>query len=162
MFRNHDKRKVNGKDEITFILDFGATDHNTNIINAFTTFEDLEKLMEIAVAIAGTTIKATQRGTILLTTNQAVYGWLENVLYAPEVTYNFLSVRRIQESVMTVVLSPSGVITKNKDKTIIRAKLFNNFIKVNLKIKHISLAYSSHNTNNYTLWHERLGNISKF
>lgn len=138
-------------------------------IEVFKTLSTLDKPIKISVAKKGEAISATKIGTIDVTTNLGATGVLENVLYAPEATTNLLSVRRIQQSGMTIIFGESGgVMVKKGGKTILTGKSINNLICVNFTINknmcNKTYANSIVTLNAYKLWHERLGHIeqSKF
>ena len=93
-------------------------------------------------------------------------GVLEDVLYAADIPYNLLSVRRIQEAGMTVIFKKNGGVSIEKgNMTIIKGKHQNNLITVTLKIhtpiKITANLVSERTINNYKLWHARLGHISQ-
>lgn len=88
--------------KIDFIIDSGATDHIVNEIDIFTTVTSLEEPLKISIPKRGEAIVAEKVGSIKITTNLGVTGVLEKVLYAPEVPYNLLSVRRFQEAGISV------------------------------------------------------------
>ena len=154
------ERDSSNNSDVSFILDSGASDHAINNDDLFSSFENLPAPMKIYIAKNGAYINATKRGQIKIVTDQEVEGWLNNVLYCPDLPYNLLSVRRLQEANMTVIFDKSGVEIKHKGKTIIKGKLKNNLFGINFKIKFNTMFYSATN-NNYDLWHRRLGHISK-
>lgn len=96
------------EDTIKFLLDSGATDHIINKQHYFTSFTKLNTPVEISVAKNNTSIKAHIRGRINITTNMGINGSLEDVLFTPDVPYNLLSVRRMQEAGMAILFSPNG------------------------------------------------------
>lgn len=118
------QNKSGSPDDIIFILDSGATDHIINQSTVFTTYEELENPIKITVAKEGESIFATLKGTINITTNQGFNGTIKDVLYAPEVPYNLLSVCRIQEAGMTVVFDKNGEVSIFQgSNTIIKGKI---------------------------------------
>jgi hypothetical protein len=68
---------------------------------------------------------------------------LEDVLYAPDVQHNLISVRRIQAKGMTVIFSPQGVTIKNGKQTILTGKPFNGLLAVTLQINRSMVNYGS-------------------
>ncbi|CAD7093898.1 unnamed protein product [Hermetia illucens] len=88
---------------------------------------------------------ATKRGKLNVISKIGIQGELKDVLYCPEVPYNLLSVTKMQAAGMTIIFNERSVVvqkggickTKNIDRTF-------NVTKVN-----------------YSLWHQRLGHISK-
>jgi hypothetical protein len=93
--------KSENENEIVFIVDSGATEHIINNDKFFTTLQDLREPFSIAVAKKKTWVFATKRGNIMLISNLGVNRTLEDVLYCPEVPYNLLSVKQLQEKGFT-------------------------------------------------------------
>jgi hypothetical protein len=155
--------ETNDDNQITFILDSGATDHIINNDGVFTEFHELSPPINIAVAKTNTSVIATKRGTVKVKTNRGHHGTLEDVLYCPDVPYNLLSVRRMQEKGMTTIFDAAGVTIKNGDVTILTGKPFNGLTAVKIKAckNMVNLGSQSVINNNYKIWHERLGHISK-
>ncbi|KAH0818916.1 hypothetical protein GEV33_003874 [Tenebrio molitor] len=118
MMGHHMNNTTLGREE-KFIIDSGATDHICNNLSLFESCTDLSTPVQIAVAKLGTSVTATKRGTIKVTTTQGMEGQLEDVLYAPDVQHNLISVPRIQAKGMTVIFSPQGVTIKNGKQTIL-------------------------------------------
>lgn len=148
--------------KLTFLLDSGATDHLVHQLNVFTTIEDLDVPLKITIAKKGEFITASKRGTIDVISNHGVKGVLENVLYAPEIPYNLLSVKRIQEAGMTAIFDANGeVLIKRGNKTIISGKPINNLILIIFTINNNMCNQITTDRNTYKLWHERLGHIGK-
>ena len=157
--------EINSTNKLQFILDSGATDHLVNQLEMFTTMTELEVALKINIAKNNEAINATKKGTIQVTTNLGVTGILENVLYAPDLPYNLLSVCRIQEAGMCIIFSETGKAMIKKDgKTILTGKSLNNLICVNFIVnKNMcnQLSVEKNTSNTYKLWHERLGHIEK-
>lgn len=151
--------------KITFLLDSGATDHLVKRDDLFSSILELQTPMKIAIAKTGSFITATKKGTIHVTSNMGVNGILEDVFYCPEIPYNLLSVRRMQNAGMTVVFNQEGVIVNKGGKTIMKGKPLNNLIGIDFVINknRENSIVQIHNIerNNYKLWHQRLGHIGK-
>lgn len=161
---DHDRNKS------IFLLDSGATDHLVNEIDLFTSVEDLEIPLKISIAKKGESIFATKKGSIEMVTNLGLKGTLNNVLYAPEIPHNLLSVRRIQEAGMNVIFSKTGgVVIKRGNQKILNGKPMNNLICITLEINKNASKNTCHQAKldenstrkTYKLWHERLGHINK-
>uniref|UniRef100_V5GMX9 Copia protein n=1 Tax=Anoplophora glabripennis TaxID=217634 RepID=V5GMX9_ANOGL len=123
-----------------------------------------------------TSITATLRGNIQVISNLDLAGVLEDVLYAPDVPYNLLSVRGMQKVGMSVTFHENGGVTIEKGgKVIMTGKSQKcNLITTNFKMaKQVNNAYINYQINannnldnnadngNCKLWHERLGHIGK-
>lgn len=149
---------------ITFILDSGATEHIINREDLTENFTELETPIKISVAKAGTSITATKRGTINVISNMGIQGTLNEVLYCPEVPYNLLSVSKMQKAGMTVTFNQKHVKVLKGGKTVIEGKTLNNLIVINFKIDVCKINAPQVYSNikiDYELWHQRLGHISK-
>lgn len=142
------------------MLDSGASDHIVNKTEVFTSMVELETPLKISVAKCGATITATKKGVIQVTTDQGLEGSIQDVLYCPELTCNLLSVKRLQERGMVVIFNHAGVEIKRKGQLIAKGKPINNLLGITFTIKRKS-ANIAEIKNNYKLWHERLGHISK-
>ncbi|KOC60032.1 Copia protein, partial [Habropoda laboriosa] len=123
--------------------------------------------IKISVTKNGTYITATKRGTIQVVNNMGVEGTLENVLYCHDVPYNLLSVRRMQEAGMEIIFDQKGVTINKNDKIVIKGKSLNNLTAIHfiVNIKRVvSNRFQIHSviSNNYELWHQRLGHMGKF
>lgn len=149
-------------DKLTFLLDSGATDHLINQEDAFSEVRDLPVPMKITIAKKDAAIKATKRGSINIKTDQGMLGVLESVLYSPEIPYNLLSVRRIQQAGMRVVFHENQVTTIEKgDKIIATGKSLHNLVFIDLTIKKKMCNNVNAKVNTYKLWHERLSHMGK-
>ncbi|KOC63591.1 Copia protein, partial [Habropoda laboriosa] len=114
----------------------------------------------------GTFITATKKGNINVTSNSGIEGVLEDVLYCPDVPYNLLSVRRMQQAGLCVTFNEEGIEICKNGKTVMYGKPLDNLITIDFKVnvKRIESRNSQiHNAiiNNYELWHKRLGHIGK-
>lgn len=151
--------------KITFLLDSGASDHIINREDLFSNFIDLPIPVKISVAKHGEFISATKKGTLHVTSNMGVQGTLEDVLFCPEAPYNLLSVSKLQRAGATVIFDHRGTQICKHGKTIMRGKSVNNLVILDFKVS-VNVSYSvtqvnNVTTNNYELWHQRLGHISK-
>lgn len=148
-------------DDVSFLLDSGATDHIVNQENLFSEICHLPTPIEIGVAKNNTTVVASKKGTIDVISNLGFKGKLEDVLLIPEVPHNLISVSRLQERGMVVIFDERGVEIKKENVTIATGKPINGLISILFKVtknhgKNINLV----NTNKYQIWHERLGHPS--
>lgn len=163
----HAFREESASDQLIFLLDSGATDHLINRANVFTTVEDLVTPLKISIAKRGESIVATKRGTIEAVTDLGFPVTLTDVLYAEDIPFNVMSVRRMQAAGLSVLFAESGKVTIRKgNNTIATGKSLNlslSCIVFNLNKKVCSQANVNENTslNTYKIWHERLGHINK-
>lgn len=165
MFSQCELSKPNhNSNDITFLLDSGATDHIVNNQDFFSAYTQITSPLKINIAKTGAFIHALGRGRIDVTSNLGKQGSLEEVLYSPEVPYNLLSVNRMQKAGMEIIFNNEGVqIYNNKRCCIMSGITCNNLSKITLTInlqKALSLK-ASRNSNLYNLWHARLGHVNK-
>ncbi|CAK9797987.1 Copia protein, partial [Anthophora quadrimaculata] len=156
----------NSKGKITFLLDSGASDHIIKTDKLFSKYVMLQPPVKISVAKVGTFITATKKGNINVTSNLGIEGVLEDVLYCPDVPYNLLSVRRMQQAGLCVTFNEEGIEISKNGKTVMYGKPLDNLTTVDFKVKVKGIEGKNsqiHNAiiNNYELWHKRLGHIGK-
>lgn len=151
--------------EITFILDSGASDHIVNREELFDNFVILNPVFLISVAKNGQFVSATKKGSMKVTSNMGVQGTLEDVLFCPEVPYNLMSVSKLQKAGYTIIFNKEDAQIYRHGKCIMKGMFSNNLIKLNFVVNeksniHVSQLYNANNKS-YNLWHQRLGHISK-
>lgn len=144
---------------LSFLLDSGASDHIINKEEYTKEFVDLKPPIKIYIAKNGAYISATKKGNLSVTSNIGVEGIIEDVLYCPDVPYNLLSVRKMQQAGMTIIFNEHGVTINKGGKMIIEGKSFNNLFSIDFQIND-KKAFSTQK-GNYQLWHQRLGHIGK-
>lgn len=149
-----------------FIFDTGATEHLINDLQMYSTHKKLSEPIKISVAKKNTAVYATHMGNISIQTNIRCSGILQNVLFAEEVPYNLLSVRRLQEAGMTIIFANTGeVLVKKQEKIIMKGKRMNDLQVVQFNIQNVHtvskpIIVASTTLNNNKLWHDRLGHKS--
>ena len=143
----------------SFILDSGASDHIVNSKDMFTSYIDLQPPVQIAVAKKDEYIYATAKGIVKLLSCSDEMITLENVLYSDAIPQNLMSVKRMTDAGLTIEFNSDGIKVINNGKLIIQGVCEYNVPIINLKI--CPMAYATFKANNYQLWHERLGHISK-
>lgn len=150
---------------LKFVLDSGATEHLVNDLIFYKDYKQLKVPIKIAVAKKEVCISATHVGNIEVLTNLGHVGVLRGVLYAQEVPFNLLSVRRLQEAGFSVIFNHNGeVIAKIGQKTILTGKRMNELYTLHFIVQNALLngqAAIIRLDNKDKLWHERLGHISK-
>jgi hypothetical protein len=98
----------------------------------FAAVHDLREPFNIAVATRKTSVFATKRGSINLTSNL-----IDNVLHCREVLYNLQSEKPLQENGMAIIFDSSGVTINKGKETILTRKPFNGLIAVVFKVRKI-------------------------
>ena len=159
---------LTSSNKLCFILDSGSSDHIINRDDLFEKSFELQPCIKIGTAKTGVYLTAKKKGNVSVISDVGVQGTLEDVLYCPDSPHNLLSVRRLQKKRMRIVFDEHGGIEVIKDgKCVIRGKPLNNdLLIINFKIPKKKLngkrsAFTVSNFNNYKLWHQRFGHISK-
>lgn len=157
--------QVNSTDAVQFILDSGATEHIIKDRKLTVGFKRLREPIRINTAKAGDHIMATMRGNLKLISPEGVRGTITDVLFAPELHVNVLSVAKLQSGGNTIIFSPNGVKIVHQDGSEVTGESINNLIRLNFKIDKSGISVNTCSVtvtnNNYKLWHERLGHLSK-
>ena len=107
---------------------------------------------------------ASKLGIIRAKTNCGFNCMLENALYSRVATNNLLSLERMRLEGVTTTFDKEGIIVSKDGKPIMIADSINHSIFVSLEIDKTKTAYACSKlglNNNYDLWHQRLGHISK-
>ena len=115
---------------ITFILDSGASDHLINREDLTESFIELQPPMKISVAKNGAFVTATKKGKLNVISNMGINGILEDVYYCSEEPYNLLSVKKMQQSGMTIIFNQEGVEIKKGSMIIAKGKPMSNLIGI--------------------------------
>ena len=155
----------NNSNRIIFPLDSGASDHLINSDAFYSSSIILNSTIKISVAKNGTFITATKRGVINITSDMGIPGVLEDVLYCPDGPHNLLSVRKMQQAKMSIILNPYGVEISKNSRIIMTGKpLNNNLILIEYFIDTSRISNKrvfSTTSNSYQLWHQRLGHMGR-
>jgi len=147
---------------VSFILDSGASDHIINNKSLYADHIDVESPIGIAVAKCGEYVYATSKGIVKLRSSSQVDVTLEDVLFFKEIPHNLLSVKRMQDSGVTIEFHPGGVKATKDGQVILEGVCEYNVPIINFELCHRAYAMHKGNTNKeYRLWHERLGHLSK-
>lgn len=156
----------NGKKQITWIIDSGASDHMTYMKHLLIDFECFSSPRYVQVA-TGFKVNILGKGTVVLNNHLK----LINVLYIPDLSFNLISVRKLTlDNQCIASFSPSEVIFQGTStgEKIGNAKSINGLYFFGMKGSDNNLccvAESSGNihgisNSNYDcvlLWHRRLG-----
>lgn len=151
--------------KITFLLDSGASDHIINRDDLFSTYTTLTVPLKISVAKNSEFISATKSGTLQVTSNMGIQGELEDVLYCRDVPYNLLSVSKMQQAGLSILFEKDSAQIIKDGNVLMSGKLSNNLIVLDFvasvnKCQSVSQVCKNYN-NIYSLWHQRLGHMSK-
>lgn len=156
------------QDGVEFVVDSGATDHMINNMHLLHVSHKLQTPLKVKVAKEGSTINVTHGGTLRLVSKvesgrkNLVFQdvTLNDVLVAPELRSNLLSVRKIAANGGEVIFKSDSVEIRNKEEIVARgARMGNLFIvKFSLSQMVANLVDSSKQAINL-LWHRRLGHL---
>lgn len=145
--------------QITFKLDSGASDHMTNQKWCFDSMRELEEPVEISVAKNKEFITAKECGEIKGLSNKDVVVTMKNVLYAPDLRDNLLSVRKLTNADIEVKFTHDKAFILKDKEVIAIANLCGNLYELTINIKSPTAQLCS--SDNIVLWHRRLGHIGE-
>jgi transposase InsO family protein len=160
-FATNDKEEISEclftDNEISFIVDSGATDH---IVNDKVTLGETRNISSrIAVAKRGVELAANLSGNLELQTQEGRDVCLHNVLMCKDIQYNLLSVVKIQKQGYKVIFEKDKVfILDGKSKIVVSGNLIGNFYFIKF---HINYKNSSLICDNYII-HRRMSHSSYF
>lgn len=149
--------------EIKWYIDSGASDHMVNSLEYFFNVENLAVPVEIAVAKDGQTMKALKRGTIKMFDNDIKRSIIvRNVLYVPNLKYNLLSVKRMEENGFEIYFkNGAATISRNGEiylRTQRKGKLYEAVFVYSVNgIASITEEIS----NELEVWHQRFGHLNE-
>lgn len=146
-------------------LDSGATDHICNNKNAFLKIQRLLKPIQVRIG-DNSVVPAIGIGTVLLTVSEKQQIQLTDVLYAPAIGTNLLSVSKLTDKGCNVQFSKDGLATiiNWQDNSIATAQRKNGMYQINgstcfLARKSI-VRKRKPRLLSIELWHQRLGHLN--
>lgn len=144
VFNNVSKINLNN---ISFITDSGATEHivhNKSILNNMLKVNG--GVIRCANKNSSADVKIERVGDLNIQTEGGKSVILQNVLYAPDIAQNIISLRKVINSGIKVVLSREGIkfISKTEDKIIMEGIYYTRFWYLNFK-----QSRNSSNSKNY-------------
>lgn len=149
--------------EKTWVLDSGVTDHMTFVKNKFTSVRYHRSLVELA---NGELIEAHGSGEVLLKLSDENGGCsitLKDVLYVPKLGGNLMSISRIAEKNLKVVLDYKHAHIKTSDEIVVATAFKNDRLYKFVESEDVVCAQLTNVSNaqnpNTTLWHRRMGHV---
>ncbi|GBN20042.1 hypothetical protein AVEN_81190-1 [Araneus ventricosus] len=147
---------------IEFVVDSAATEHFVNDLNLFTNFQ---KLYSSASRAEGTT-NILGKGDVnleIMDNSSKVSLLLKNVLYAPQMIRNLISLRKFDLAQYSIFVKNSKMIIKTPRNILfltvpVSDKFYTTKANV-IKIQNGSAAYIS-DKDNIELWHVRFGHLN--
>lgn len=107
--------------KIEWFLDSGATDHMLRDKSLFEELHPLARKVRIAVAKSGQVLVAEMAGTVrivMLINGKPQRAVVNDVLFVPELQCNLFSVRRLEDSGMTVKIAAGKVSIQREDSVV--------------------------------------------
>lgn len=159
--------QVTEESSLKFVVDSGASDHFVCTDNVFSETTTLNDPIEITTAKRGVSMNVTKKGKI-----SSINCEIKNVLYAPDVGKNLLSVGKITNNDLTVVFRKDNVkVIREADNTLItEGKRVGNLYEIEFavsKSKRSANVSVDDNCINFSeqslklkLWHARLGHLN--
>lgn len=151
--------KVKKDELVSFALDSGATDHFVNDVNMFSKIKNLAEPRYISVAKNDEHVVAKKIGDIECVSNANVTMNLKDGLYSPDFRENLLSVSRIVDADVDVYFTKDRAELLKDGNVIATGKRSGNLFEVKFKI--LRSVSNLSKTETETLWHRRMGHISK-
>lgn len=158
-----------GENKMKFYNDSGATKHISNEKDKFNFLRKLKRTVRIVTANDGI-VKADHIGEISVKTmvnGIAKRGTLKNVLFAPHIRHNLLSVSTLDRGGIKVQFCDGKVelVTKNEGETLAVGYLEENLYTLEFEVEKdptddIEFAMVA-KTTEAELWHRRLGHVSQ-
>lgn len=147
--------------EVLWIIDSGCTDHMTNDDKLFLVERRLSAVYPVSLAEKGQAIEATKIGFIASTSvvNGREYDChISDVLFAPGLRHNLLSVSRLEKAGFVAVFREGGVELWAGDVLFAEGQRRNDLYELKFTVKERqSNVAAAVDTN--ALWHRRLGHI---
>lgn len=145
-------------ERITFLLDSGSTEHIINDPNLAAHFEKLTVPYILKTASKDSRLIATKKGNLVIETTSGISLNIDNVLFADKAEMNIISISKLQSECKIIHLQGGGVeIWKEEDLIFKDMSLI---VKFNIKNNRMIMC-SQQQRNQFDLWHNRLGHISK-
>ncbi|KAL1449198.1 hypothetical protein WDU94_000417 [Cyamophila willieti] len=157
LIHNSELAKSCDLNTVRLVVDSGATDHIINDERVYSVCHELESPVYISTAKNGPILKAYKIGDIH--TEECV---LKNVLYAPDLSVNLLSVQKLVQSGAEVTFKKDGVYVIKNQKPVFTSNLPYPIFYVDFRLKqpchsaNQAFAVKSSNID----WHRRLGHVS--
>lgn len=122
---------------INMICDSRATEHLVKITSYLSNIFTLLNPIQIKNANLGANLEATKLGTIITKLNNRKIVKIKNILYANQLTKNLLSLKKLVQNCVDVVLSYSGIkIIDLKSNVVVKTGSFDSrFWNINFKHK---------------------------
>ena len=145
-----------------WFIDSGCSNHLTHDKSLFISYSDLPSGCNTSVEVGnGDNAVVIGKGTINLiiqVENISKTCQLSNVLYAPDLDYNLVSVSSLDKKGLTTVFANSKCIIQQKGKVLATGSIFNNLYKLDIDFNHIP-QHSAFVTKSLHLWHQRLAHV---
>ena len=153
-------------DTLMFYLDSGSVEHIINVPNILTgSISNLTPPLKLGLADKNAkNLEAYQKGDLAIITDLGIRGILTNVLYAPNVRFNLLSVLKLQKNGVVVVFNNFKVHLYYNNKLIASGESMNGSL-FKIKVRLLNNPRQCLNVDktcaNITeLWHKRMGHLS--
>lgn len=151
--------KVNNSDKVlTFIVDSGATNHLINEYTGRWLMEKKQVNCVINVAKKGSSVKAVKAGSLYLKNKQDMNIKMKNVLQCNDLTYNLLSVKKLEQEGLKVLFANNKVkIMDSESQVILEGCNSGSLYIVELEVRNLSANVVCSNSD---LLHRRMGHSS--
>lgn len=149
-----------------WFLDSGASEHMCNEKNVFEKLEELEKPVIIQTAKTGVNLFANKKGRV---TALSVVGaeqitiTMDDVLYIPELSFNLLSLRRLENTGKKVIFFGGCVTVECDGEVVATGKQHGQLYSMDFECKQKggSRAMVGKVSRKLELWHHRFGHLGE-
>lgn len=150
---------MNNDQDFVFVVDSGATNHlvNKDVGQYMTNVENIS--YKINVAKSGESIIAKRQGTLHIQVEGGRNITIKDVLECENLSYNLLSVRKIEEKGLKVSFENKAVKIMNGASVITEGKLKGNLYTLHFIIPKAEVHVS---VEDQDLWHRRMGHSSLY
>lgn len=147
--------------EILFVIDSGATNHLVNQVIGRNMINVKNVNHKIGIAKVGEAVIAKRQGDLLVETEDGRKFTLENVLECESLSYNLMSVRKMEEKGLLVSFSNRKVKIEKQGIILATGELNNSLYKLKLKLRTDSSKANLIEVDK-NLMHRRMGHSSTY
>lgn len=158
------KRRNSEVTSMRWCIDSGATEHMANDERYFAELKKMSTPMKIGVAKNGTSLTATQIGTIrgnVIVNGRKHPCTVKNVLYIEDLKCNLFSIRRLEEAGMKAMFADGTVRMYRNDRELLTGHRSGRLYQFNMQLQPKFAGIVANDCDELELWHKRLGHLNE-